>query len=352
MPSADDDAADADATVGAGAGDLAAVVAKPETERAIDALREEGVYDDSRSAGEFGPDAVALPVTDPPTETPVREVVRSAALERREDTLEARLRDRGWSDEQVDAAPGSWAVVGDVVLVAFGDCHDREAVAEELRDLHGADTVLARHGVSGEHREPDVEVVAGSGETETVHVEHGTKYALDLAEVLFSPGNKAERARMGEVVDPGERVLDMFAGVGYFALPMARAGAAVTAVEKNPTAVRYLAENAVLNGVGERVTPVRADCREVAVDPADRVVMGYYDATEREYLDAALEALAPGGRLHVHAACPEARLWERPVSRLEDAVAAAGREVTALDRRRVKGHSEGVAHVVLDATVD
>jgi tRNA wybutosine-synthesizing protein 2 len=47
-------------------------------------------------------------------------------------------------------------------------------------ELHGnADTVLARKGIYGEHRIPDVDVLAGSGETETVHVEAGTKYILD-----------------------------------------------------------------------------------------------------------------------------------------------------------------------------
>jgi tRNA wybutosine-synthesizing protein 2 len=30
----------------------------------------------------------------------------------------------------------------------------------------------------------------------------------------------------------------MFAGIGYFTLPMARAGATVTAVEHNPTSFR------------------------------------------------------------------------------------------------------------------
>jgi tRNA wybutosine-synthesizing protein 2 len=165
---------------------------------------------------------------------------------------------------------------------------------------------------------------------------------------MFSPGNKAERARMGEVVSGGERVFDMFAGVGYFSLPMARAGASVTATEVNPAAFRYLLENAVLNDVGERVRAYRADCRDVTTT-ADRVVMGYYDA--HEYLDAALEALAPDGTLHMHEATPEARLPERPVSRLEAACREHGRSVEVDEVRRVKSHSEGVQHVVVDATV-
>jgi tRNA wybutosine-synthesizing protein 2 len=223
--------------------------------------------------------------------------------------------------------------------------------------------VLARNGISGVHREPDVTVIAGEGDTETVHTEHGTEYGLDLAEVMFSPGNKAERARMGEVVQAGERVLDMFAGIGYFTLPMARAGAEVTAVEHNPTAFRYLVENTVRNGVDELVDPYRADCRDVieaGLDggPVDRVVMGYYDASEPDdaggftYLDHAIDALAPGGILHVHETTPETLVFERPIERLEAAAADAGRDVEVLDTRRVKSHSEGVTHVVVDARIE
>ncbi|WP_276279957.1 class I SAM-dependent methyltransferase [Halorussus caseinilyticus] len=353
---------------------LAAVVRKSESEATIAALRDEGVYDATRKVREYDETTVSLPVTDPPQETPVLKVVEQVSPERRLRDLESHLRERGWSDEEIERAPGSWAVVGSVVLVTFGDEDDpeeggidREEVGEALLSLHGeADTVLAHEGVSGDHREPSVSVVAGAGDTETVHTEHGTRYALDLAEVMFSPGNKAERARMGEVVEPGERVFDMFAGIGYFTLPMARAGADVTAAERNPAAFRFLVENAMLNDVSDRVSAFRADCRDVEVSPeVDRVVMGYYEASEPrsedsrtspdasyDYLEAALAVLTSGGVVHMHEATPEKLLWERPVSRLREAAADAGRDVEILDRRKVKSHSEGVWHVVVDAEVE
>lgn len=336
---------------------LAAIVPKPEGERAIASLRAEGVYDDSRTVREAGEGALALPVTHPPNETEIHELIRQPEPEIRAPGLEDLLADRGWSDAEVERAPKSWAVVGSVVLADFEGCPREGEVGDALLELHGgADTVLAREGISGEHREPAVRVVAGAGDTETIHTEHGTRYALDLSKVMFSPGNKRERHRMGEVVEEGERVLDMFAGIGYFALPMARAGARVTAVERNPVAFRYLLENAVLNGVEDRIDAYRADCRDVEMEErVDRVVMGYYDASEPrsdggyEYLPSALGALRDGGVLHMHEATPEAELWERPVSRLREAAANAGREVEVLDTRRIKSHSAGVVHVVLDA---
>jgi tRNA wybutosine-synthesizing protein 2 len=344
---------------------LAVVVDKPRTEAVIEELRAEGVYDDDRSVRAYGDGAVSLPVTAVPESVDYAEVVHQVGEPRLRD-LDDYLRERGWTDAEIERAPASWAVLGTVVLVDVGDAPRPEEVGAALLELHGeADTVLARGPISGAHREPDVEVIAGEGDTETVHREHGTTYAMDLAQVMFSPGNKAERARMGETVSDGERVVDMFAGIGYFTLPMARAGAEVTAIERNPDSFRYLLENVQRNGVADAVHPYRADCRDVLerTDPsegagaagagdieADRVVMGYYEA--HEYLDSALAALAPGGVVHMHEATPSGLVYDRPIERLRAAAEEHGRAVEVLDTRRVKGYSEGVDHVVVDARVD
>lgn len=340
--------------------EYALIVEKARTGDVIESLRTVDEYDEERRVREHDGETNEVPVTTPAPTVEDNPVIVQQEPEYRLRSLADRLRAQGWTDDELDAVPSSWGVVGDIVLVQFpDDCPRPAEVAEVLLELQGAETVLARHGISGELREPSVEVVAGTGDTETIHTEHGTKYALDLAEVMFSPGNKAERVQMGDDVTQGERVLDMFAGIGYFTLPMARSGAAVTAIERNPTAFRYLIENVALNEVTDRVTPYRADCRDVVewhADPdttvdiqADRIVMGYYDA--HEYLDAALDVLEPDGVLHFHAATPDAELWARPVERVETAAKAADRSISVLDKRRVKTFAEGVYHVVLEVQV-
>jgi tRNA wybutosine-synthesizing protein 2 len=335
--------------------DAAAVVVRERTDEAVTALRQAGVYDDTRRIEPHDEDTVAIPVVLAPDAASVAALdpvdrVEHVALPTRRRGLDDLLRDRDWTDAEIARAPSSWAVLGSVVLATFDDVPDESAVGEALLQLHSqADTVLARESIDGPTREPSVRVVAGEGDTETVHVEHGVRYGLDLAEVMFSPGNKAERARMGDVVAPDETVFDMFAGVGYFTLPMAVADARVTAAEIRPAAFRHLVENAALNDVTDRISPFRADCRDVAVDDVDRVVMGHYDAAD--YLPTAMDAVAPGGSIHLHAATPEAEI-ERPENRLHEAAADAGRGATVTERRRVKSHSEGVAHVVVDAVVE
>ncbi|MFB6137312.1 MAG: class I SAM-dependent methyltransferase family protein [Halobacteriaceae archaeon] len=344
---------------------LAALVRKARAETAIDALDAEGVYDDGRHVCEHDAARVAVPVTEPPRETPVDDLVAGAG-DRRVRTLADRLRARGWSAEAVDAAPSSWGVVGDVALVDLSalDRERWEDVADALATHTGVATVCHRRGVAGPHREPDLAVVHGE-RTRTVHVEDGTAYAVDLADVMFSPGNQAERRRMGRVVASGERVLDMFAGVGYFALPMARAGADVVAVERNTTTYGFLVENARRNDVTDRLTAVRGDCRAVvagargvrgggplAGEAVDRVVLGHFGA--RDALPVAVRSLAGGGRLHLHDVAPAGDATEDrepPEAAVRSAAAGTDRAVRTCERRVVKSYSEGLDHVVVDATV-
>jgi len=39
---------------------------------------------------------------------------------------------------------------------------------------------------------------------------------------MFAAGNGTERIRFSEMDATGETVLDMFAGIGYFSIPMAK----------------------------------------------------------------------------------------------------------------------------------
>jgi tRNA wybutosine-synthesizing protein 2 len=209
-------------------------------------------------------------------------------------------------------------------------------------------SVLEDLGVEGETRVPQTRHVAGERDTETVHRENGFEFALDPAEVMFSAGNAAERVRIRDVVGKDEAVFDMFAGIGYFAVPAAVGGADVVAAEIRETAHTYLLENAERNEVTDSLETRHADCRDVAAD-ADRVIMGHFDATGDKYLKHALDCLRTGGVLHVHDAVHEESEGET-VRSVEQAAHRHGYDAETTVRR-IKGVAEGVAHIVVDARV-
>jgi tRNA wybutosine-synthesizing protein 2 len=217
----------------------------------------------------------------------------------------------------------------------------------------GVDTVLARTGtIEGELREPSVETIAGRA-TETEVVEHGVRWRFDAVRVMFAMGNRTERQRVRTLVRAGERVADLFAGIGYFAVPAALADPTVrvTAVEKNPVSYRYLVTNARLNGVADRLEPVEGDNRSVELPPAsfDRIFLGWLpDATP--WLDRALVLAGPGPAwLHLHRVADVREPLSETAAAVLARIAGLGRKVLPGARaREVKPYGPGRRHVVVD----
>ncbi|OGA24858.1 MAG: 23S rRNA (uracil(1939)-C(5))-methyltransferase [Betaproteobacteria bacterium RIFCSPLOWO2_02_FULL_67_26] len=66
---------------------------------------------------------------------------------------------------------------------------------------------------------------------------------------------------------PGERIADLFCGVGNFTLAVARSGATVLGVESSADLVRRAGRNAELNGLSARASFVERDLYRSAGDP-------------------------------------------------------------------------------------
>ncbi|MFQ6013634.1 MAG: class I SAM-dependent methyltransferase family protein [Thermoplasmata archaeon] len=252
-----------------------------------------------------------------------------------------------------DLLPRRWERIGDVLVLRLPSELEayREQVGQAYARVLGVKAVVEEtEGIQGRWRRPRRKLIWGR-ETETVHMENGIRYRLDPTKVMFSSGNLDERTRMGRVCRPSEEVVDMFAGIGYFALPMALHGGArrVVACEVNPTAFDYLRTNVEMNGA-VAVEPRLGDCREVASENSgDRVVLGYLRDTFR-FLPMALRVLRGGGWIHYHEACPD-RAVDRLERHLHAAAEDAGRTVETARRRRVKAYAPGVSHWVLDARI-
>ncbi|OHV12341.1 23S rRNA (uracil(1939)-C(5))-methyltransferase RlmD [Kushneria phosphatilytica] len=97
------------------------------------------------------------------------------------------------------------------------------------------------------------------------------KVTLELSPGDFLQANAAvNQALVDTVLDwsavtAEELVFDLFAGIGNFSLPLAAAGACVTAVEGRASMVESLRRNAELNGLSQQLTATRADLGEPQV---------------------------------------------------------------------------------------
>jgi tRNA wybutosine-synthesizing protein 2 len=249
--------------------------------------------------------------------------------------------------------PG-FQIIGDIAILKHGLSRKeaRSQAQEILKKVIRIRSVYMYSGpVSGPLRIPKVSFVAGKRNPLTVHRENGCLYRLDIQKVMFSKGNVSERARITPLVEPGETIIDMFAGIGYFSLPLGKSSPAkrIYSIELNPEAFRFLKQNIKLNKLEGKVSPVLGDCRKVKLpEKADRVVMGYFPGTEK-FLPAAFSFLKPDGIIHYHDTFKREELWEKSEKILREYSRKSGFYPVRMEKRVVKQYAPGIFHVVVDA---
>lgn len=230
-------------------------------------------------------------------------------------------------------------MLGDVAVF-----HGRRPGEDEVRNLmewKRPAGVLWVQSCKGTMRTPQTEVLAGTVQ-EVRHRECGITYWLDPASIMFSMGNRDEKERIRSLVHPGERIADMYAGIGYFTLPSALAGARVHAMEIRPLAFSYLERNIIGNDVAHLVTAELGDCRDCLLGTYDRIIMGHFGSIDR--LTDALAHSGPGTVLHVHSA---GALKDKIQAILEETGVTA-----AIAIHKVKKLAPHTWHYVQDVTLE
>ena len=266
---------------------------------------------------------------------------------------DAAARDRPTTPAEVLGYEPSLERLGDIVILDEDDDERAREIADAVMaaDLP-CETVLNRASpIEGELRVRRWDVLAGNG-TETVHREYGHEFLLDVAEVYFSPRLATERHRVVEQVEAAESVIDMFAGVGPYAMPAASRGADVVACDLNERAIEYLRANAERNGVADRVTAVAGDARNLAAGPdsradtADRLVMNLPHSAE-EFLDTAVALAADDCVVHYY----DIQHEDDPFGPGRRAIEAAAGDAYAVDveaERVVRSYAPHEYNVCLD----
>ena len=255
--------------------------------------------------------------------------------------------------------PRRWERFSDVAIMPHGSFQgdawsSEEGFWEAVARALGAKRLARMGEVSGEFRESGVEMLLGEDDW-VVRRESGVDYGYAMTRCMFSSGNVNERRRMGEVVEEGEVVVDLYAGIGYYTLPaLVHGGAVVHACEWNPEAVRALRWGLDANGVEGRCTIHEGDNRRTAeslAGTADRAFLGLLPSSE-DGLEIAMRVLSPdGGTLHIHGLAPskDHSSWAEGVC----ATASSLRPGSDLSHEmtRVKSYAPHWDHVVLDLGV-
>ncbi|WP_319579355.1 class I SAM-dependent methyltransferase family protein [uncultured Methanospirillum sp.] len=233
-------------------------------------------------------------------------------------------------------------LVGGIAILAEDDPAGAAAILGDRPSVH---TVLfAESAVEGEFRTKRFRVLAGDETTATIHTEYGRTFRIDLEKAYFSARLASERQRITAIMHDGEEVLDMFAGVGPFAVMLAEKAGMVWACDLNPDAVSLLIGNISRNRVSNVIPTLAdaADLPEVFGRRFDRVIMNLPLMAER-FLPAASRLCRPGGTIHFYALVGD-----------EDEDTPLLRRIPSrsMEKRFVRSYAPGRSHVVYDIVVD
>ena len=275
------------------------------------------------------------------------------------ETLTQALQDKLPAD-LLAKVPQAFDIIGDIVVIDIPPQLKpyQDVIGEAiLQTQKNVKTVLAKAGdISGIFRVRDYDFIAGEHKTQTVHREFGCQYHVDIAKAYFSPRLSHEHERVASLVQDGEVVVDLFAGVGPFSVLIGKRNPKVYAVDLNPDAVELLKVNVRVNRVENRVFPILADAREIASaklkGTADRVIMNLPE-TAIDFVDATCNAIKlQGGVAHFYGIVRSPDTIEELEQRFTGLVEKHGRKVEAfLYAKSIRETAPFESQVVLDAKI-
>ncbi len=206
--------------------------------------------------------------------------------------------------------PRSFYVVGDIALLSLDEDiavrYGRE-IAKAIMQLHPSiKSVYARGPRKGVERVTPLIHLGGERKTRTLHREYGVVIAVDIERAYFNPALGEEHKRVSDSVPDNSVVLDLFTGVGPFALHIAKKRTSyVIAMDINPYAISLLRESIALNKLKGFVEPIVIDSIALLTNEGFRkesvdVAIMNLPLEAHKYVGYALKLVRTRGRIHVY----------------------------------------------------
>ncbi len=202
----------------------------------------------------------------------------------------------------------SFDQIGDIIIVKIPDSllTKKKLIGETLlNEVKIAKSVFYQaSAVEGDFRTRNLEILAGEDKTETEYKEFGCKFTVDVENAFFSPRLSTERERIANLVQDGEIVVNMFAGVGMFSIMIAKKKrCTVYSIDINPVATKLCEKNIISNKIAGNIISINGDASRVIQEQlenkSDRTLMLLPERSD-EFLESAISATKSGGVIHYY----------------------------------------------------
>jgi len=210
--------------------------------------------------------------------------------------------------EESDELVSSFDQIGDIIILRIPDSlsSKKRLIGETLlNEVKTARSVFYQaSAVEGDFRTRDLEILAGKDNTETEYREFGCKFIVDVKNAFFSPRLSTERERIANLIQDGEVVTNMFAGIGTFSIMAAKKKkCTVYSLDINPVASKLCEKNIAINRLAGKVISINGDASEIIneqlVNESDRTLMLLPERSD-EFLESAISTTKNNGIIHYY----------------------------------------------------
>ncbi len=245
--------------------------------------------------------------------------------------------------------------LGSIAVINNMEGNEAKGLAKCILESNkGITTVVKKDGaVSGEYRTRSYSYVLGKKTFEAIYKENGCTFLFDIRNTFFSSRLSYERARISSCIKANEAVMVMFAGVGPFAIVIAKQhkDSKIAAIELNPYAYEYMVKNIRLNKL-RNVVPVKGDVKKEYVqfkNFADHVVMPL-PKISTDFLREAVAVAKGSSIIHIYLFVKASELNES-IDALLQRIKDLKCRPTLLFSRKVRDYSPTEIEIVADIKI-
>jgi len=212
------------------------------------------------------------------------------------------------TENESDKLISAFDQIGEIIIVRIPDSllPKKKIIGKALLDeVKIVKSVFYQaSAVEGNFRTRDLEILAGEENTETEYKEFGCKFRVDVKNAFFSPRLSTERERIANLIQEGEVMTNMFAGIGMFSIMAAKKKkCTVYSLDINPVASKLCETNIGLNKLAGDVISINGDATEIInnqlEDKSDRTLMLLPERSD-EFLESAIKTTKNGGIIHYY----------------------------------------------------
>ena len=267
------------------------------------------------------------------------------------------------SDEELSVLPRGFQVIGRVIIIKLNPLllEKKILIAKKYMELlPSTKSVYLNMGrIKGKYRTPEkIVFLVGEDDPIVEHKEHGIIYRFDFTKIMFSMGNLNERKFLSTLVKENEVIVDMFAGIGYFSLPIAKHSKPkiIYSIELNLESFKYLTENIKINHLDEIIIPINGDSKGEVIKlsksgvRADRVIMGVFPAP-KDFIKEALTLTKESGTTFHYEGIATKDNYLSLFNEFKEIAEISNYKCKLLSKRFVISYGPHLYHVVIDILV-